>query len=296
MSEPDALDRYTRACNDCAAKVISSYSTSFGAAVRMLGRRHRVHVRNIYALVRIADELVDGVAAEAALGPEAQRRALDQLEQQLRAAIDHGYSSNPIVHAFSVTARECGIDRTLTEPFFESMRSDIDETGRGGMRTLGPLEHERYVYGSAKVVGLMCLRVFLRESRLSDGDREFAELGAEQLGAAFQNINFLRDLADDSERLHRDYLGAGELLDDEDRDEWIRIIDSQLDAARRSLPLLPKDARRAVRSALDLFAALSARLRRVPARELHVRRVRVPDPIKLAILAKAALVTLAERG
>jgi phytoene/squalene synthetase len=297
MSSDTALARYTDSCNRAAATIISAYSTSFGASVKLLGRRHRAHVRNIYALVRIADELVDGVATEAGIEPDAQRLKLAALEQQTYAAMEQGYSSNPIVHAFAVTARECGIEREIVVPFFDSMRSDVSEASEAEeIRSLDPSQHSDYVYGSAEVVGLMCVRVFTRGISYTPEQREILEYGAKKLGAAFQNINFLRDLGDDSDRLHRDYLGTHQQFTERERDEWLDRIQHELDAARKTLPMLPKDARRAVRCALELFSSLTSRLAKVPAAQLYERRVRVPGPAKLAILTRSTLYTLLERA
>lgn len=282
-----SLALYTVAAERAASEVIRAYSTSFGAATRLLGPRHRQHVRNIYALVRVADELVDGVAADAGAPATEASQALEQLIDDTHRAMETGFSGNLIVHAFATTARACGIDRSLTEPFFASMRSDLDDAGTGELRTFDSAEHGDYVYGSAEVVGLMCLRVFTRYSRLSSAERGELEHGARQLGAAFQNVNFLRDLADDTARLGRSYLSATEPLTDADRDHWVATIRSQLEQARRTLPLLPADARRAVRSALDLFAALTARVASTPAERLYRERVRVPGAHKALIVARA---------
>lgn len=289
MTEGAALARYTAAAERAASEVIRSYSTSFGAATRLLGPRHRQHVRNIYALVRVADELVDGVAADVGAPPEQQERALQRLIDDTHEAMESGFSGDLIVHAFARTARESGIDRSLTEPFFESMRTDLADESDNRMRTFDHHEHDRYVYGSAEVVGLMCLRVFTRASTLGDAQRSTLEHGARQLGAAFQNVNFLRDLADDTARLGRSYLSADERLTDADRDEWVATIGAQLDDARATLPLLPPDARTAVRSALDLFAALNARLATTSAERLYRERVRVPNHTKALIIARANL-------
>ena len=155
--------------------------------------------------------------------------------------------------------------------------------------------HANYVYGSAEVVGLMCLQVFLRGEDRTPQEHEILVRGARQLGAAFQNVNFLRDLADDTDRLHRGYLGGTNRLTDADRDAWVGTVRRQLDDARAAIPLLPKDARAAVRSALALFAALTQRVARTPVEVLYRRRVRVPDPIKAGLAARALIVTALER-
>src|SRR5690554_5989880 len=193
------LELYTRVSEHAASVVISKYSTSFRLASRLLAEPIRQQVANIYALVRIADEIVDGATDGAGLSLSEASRALTELEDQTHAALESGYCTNPIVHAFACTARSTGIGRELTEPFFASMRSDLDHTGYDAEG------FERYVYGSAEVIGLMCLHAFLAgESRTAD-ERQRMQAGARALGAAFQKVNFLRDLADDYQRLGRSY-------------------------------------------------------------------------------------------
>lgn len=269
------LDLYDQTAQDAAAAVIAAYSTSFGLASRMLGPRVRPHVRNVYALVRVADEIVDGPAAAAGLGPEAIREVLDDLETETLRAIDRGFSANLVVHAFARTARECGIGGDLVRPFFASMRADLTTT------THDLASHDAYVYGSAEVVGLMCLQAFLNAGRpvTRDPDPDLAD-GARRLGSAFQDVNFLRDLDHDEIALGRDYLGAST------RDEVLARIDADLAAAAAVIPRLPDDCRKAVTAAHDLFAELAARLRRERAPE---SRVRVPDPVKAVLVSRAWL-------
>lgn len=297
MTGDSSLTRYDEACRRASAVVIRTYSTSFGVATRMLGRRHRAHVRNIYALVRVADELVDGVAAECGIGADRQRELLLRLEEEVSRAVESGYSGNPIVHAFAATVRRCAIEPALIAPFFASMRTDIgDDGGERDLISFDREQHAAYVYGSAEVVGLMCLRVFTRSERLTADEEAVLEDGARSLGAAFQNINFLRDLADDSRRLGRDYLGADRQISEADRLAWIAEARAQLESARRALPLLPKDARRAVRCALELFGELLERISRTSAAELYTRRIRVPNAVKLGLAARAGARTLLERA
>ncbi|WP_431801241.1 phytoene/squalene synthase family protein [Microbacterium sp. bgisy203] len=266
---------YDRSAQDAAASVIANYSTSFSLATRLLGTRVRGHVRNVYALVRLADEIVDGEAERAGLPADAQRRLLDEFEDETFRAIDRGFSTNLIVHAFALAARECGIGEDLIRPFFASMRTDLTETSHDAA------SHDTYVYGSAEVVGLMCLQVFVNAGRPApvSPDAELVE-GARRLGAAFQDVNFLRDLADDRGRLGRDYLGIG---DGATRAEVLARIDHDLDVAALAIPRLPSDCRRAVTTAHGLFAEL--------ARRLHdddgAQRVSVPTPVKATIAVKA---------
>ena len=294
-----ALTKFDEAACSAANEVIGVYSTSFGLATRLLGPRHRQHVRNIYAMVRVADEIVDGVAAEAGLDRSAQAEHLEAYRGATLAALRLGYSSDLVLHAFSRTAVASGIGPELTDPFFASMRTDLGEaqSADDGVRlTFDAAAHASYVYGSAEVVGHMCLRVFIRDEDVSPAELEILERGACSLGAAFQNVNFLRDLADDTARLGRNYLGTGERITAADKDRWLATIRTQLDDAAAAIPLLPRDARAAVRSAHALFGAVADRLERTSISELYRRRVRVPQPVKLALTARAIAQTAAERA
>ena len=125
-SDPTLLSRYDEAAEASAAVVIARYSTSFGAAARLLDGETRRRIRSIYALVRVADEIVDGAAAGAGLSADGLVEVLDGLEADTEAAMRRGYSSNLVVHAFAKAAREAGFDERLTRPFFASMRRDLD--------------------------------------------------------------------------------------------------------------------------------------------------------------------------
>ncbi|MFH8250354.1 phytoene/squalene synthase family protein [Microbacterium sp. B2969] len=273
--QPTGLALYDRTARDAATAVITAYSTSFALACRMLGPRVRPHVRSVYALARIADEVVDGPAADAGLDAAAERFVLDELEAETLAAVERGFSANLVVHAFARTARECGIGADLIRPFFASMRTDITTSTHDGA------SHDAYVYGSAEVIGLMCLQTFVNAgaTRPTQPDRDLVD-GARRLGAAFQDVNFLRDLDHDAAALGRDYLGASS------REEVLARIDADLTAAAAVIPRLPTDCRRAVTAAHDLFAALADRLRRDAA---PAARVRVPDGVKAALAARAWL-------
>lgn len=275
------LSLYDATADEVAGVVIRRYSTSFGLASRLLGAGIRQHVENIYALVRVADEIVDGGVAEAGLDQAAAGRYLDELEADTNQAMQHGYSSNLVVHAFARTAREVGFGRELTEPFFHSMRMDLTDTEHD------QASFELYVYGSAEVVGLMCLRAFLQEAPPTPEQNERMVRGARALGAAFQKVNFLRDLSADFETLGRSYF-PGVRVDSFTEEEKHRLLDDIDDDLRMSaavLPDLPASSRKAVALAQGLFAELAARLRRTPASELVRARVRVPDPVKLRIAA-----------
>src|SRR5690625_2445619 len=185
--------------------------------------------------------------------------------------------------------RGAGITADLVTPFFASMRADLlrDDVADEAGKVYDSQAHAKYVYGSAEVVGLMCLRVFLGGVQLPKVQQERAEYGARQLGAAFQNINFLRDIGDDTRRLGRHYLGFGAGLSAAQKDAWVALAREQLAAGFAAIELLPADARRAVRAAHNLFAELLARIDDADCATLLRRRMRVPNTVKTRIVVDA---------
>lgn len=283
LSRRPSRSLYDSVSEGSAAAVLRAFSSSFGLASRLLAEPVRTEVRNVYALVRVADQIVDHL--DPSLGREPRARMLAWLHDDVRHALSNGYSGNLVVHAFAQTAIRCGIGEELIDPFFASMRMDLEPT----VHTRESFD--RYVYGSAEVVGLMCLRSFLAGDGTADrsGDYERLAPGARRLGAAFQKLNFLRDLAEDHDTLGRRYFPG---LDVEqfcgaDRDQILDDIAADLDAAAAVIPALPTSSRRAVLVAHATFADLAARLRATPAAEIRRTRVRVPDPVKIRIVAGA---------
>ena len=279
MPAPASDARYDAVAQASAATVIRGYSTSFGWACRLLGHDVRGHVRNIYALVRLADEIVDGPvsAHDTARGLQ----LLDELERETAHAVVEGYSTNLVVHAYALTARRFDLAPDLMTAFFASMRMDL------GTQTHTAESFADYVYGSAEVVGLACLQVFLGAA----GRTDYAALapGARSLGAAFQKINFLRDLAADRDDLGRSYfpgIDPGRLTDDQ-RDLLVADIRVDLLAASGALRQLPANSRTAVSAAHGLFAELTQRIADTPAKLLLRSRVRVPAAVKARILTRA---------
>jgi 15-cis-phytoene synthase len=272
---------YDQVSEASAGVVIRAYSSSFGLASRLLGEPVRTRICNVYALVRVADEIVDN--PDPSVDLTARARMLAALQEDVRHALVSGHSANLVVHAFARTAILAGVGVELVDPFFDSMRMDLTATSHT------EASFDRYVYGSAEVVGLMCLRVFLADE--PDRARRYDELadGARKLGAAFQKINFLRDLAEDHDVLGRSYFPGLDVrtFDDADRDRLLDDIDADLAVAATALVHLPRHSRRAVRAAHATFAELSTRLRATPAAEIRRRRVRVPGPRKARLLAGA---------
>ncbi len=296
MESKAPADMYNRVAQEAAALVISRYSTSFSLACRLLEQPVRRHVQNIYALVRIADEIVDGSGSGSGADTQRIGECLDDFERETEKALRTGYSANLIIHGFATTAREVGITAELTRPFFASMRSD-----------LSPIAHtpetlKDYIYGSAEVVGLMCVRAFVTGHNISDGELSKLDAGARRLGAAFQKVNFLRDLAQDTNTLDRRYLPALDInnLNEAAKNEVLRDINDDLDAALPAIARLPGSSRYAVAAAHSLFKELADRIEQTPAANLAEERIRVPNPRKLrltvlAVLTQQASVRLRKR-
>ncbi|WP_299167627.1 phytoene/squalene synthase family protein [uncultured Arthrobacter sp.] len=285
----DALADYTDAAFKSSAVVLRSYSTSFGLASRLFDAGVRRQVESVYALVRVADEVVDGVTSAAGLASEETRRQLDEFERETERAMALGYSTNLVVHAFADTARRTGIGTDLTRPFFASMRADLDQVEHTAA------SFSEYVYGSAEVVGLMCLKCFLAGHAVSAAETARLEHGARHLGAAFQKVNFLRDLAEDFQSLGRSYFPdvSPANFDEAHKARLLADIEHDLRESRAVLRGLPPSSRRAVALAQELFAELAERIRATPASELIRTRISVPNPVKLRI---AAAVLTGRRG
>ncbi len=283
MSSSLATDLYDEVAHETAVIVIRRYSTSFSMATRLLGDGVREDVENIYGLVRVADEIVDGVAEGAGLAPADVRRRLDEFEAETERATASGYSANLIIHAFALTARKTGIGADLTRPFFASMRADVLQ------KKHTPASFDEYVYGSAEVVGLMCLRAFLAGHDITaEQDQRFVA-GARALGAAFQKVNFLRDLSADADGLGRAYFPGVDVahLTDDVKETLVADIDADLALSGSIVPELPRSSRRAVALAQSLFAELNRRIEKTPAAVLRTTRISVPNAVKTRLLIRA---------
>ena len=284
-TQPSSLELYTLAAERSSNAVIASYSTSFGVATRLLAPEIRQHVRNIYALVRVADEIVDGAAAEARVGggnvePSV---ALDTLENEIYKTLRSQFSTNLVVHAFAKTANETDFSRGIIEPFFASMRMDL------WPRKHTPESFQKYVYGSAEVVGLMCLHAFIKESDFSLQDYTKIVRSAKALGAAFQKVNFLRDLSADFEKLGRSYFPDVNPANFNESQKAALLADIRADlkTSSQSLKFLPASSRKAVSAAQMLFTELVDRIERTPAEQMLKARISVPNITKFFIVLKA---------
>ena len=285
--DAQSLERYTQAAIRSSREVIRSYSTSFGLASNLLKQPVRTHVQNIYALVRVADEIVDGAAA-GALGPNSRIEAgsqLDKLEQETYKAMKLGFSTNLVVRAFADTANKTGITRKIVEPFFYSMRLDLLKTKHDQK------SFDLYVYGSAEVIGLMCLQAFMQTKTYTMQEQETLRIGAQALGAAFQKVNFLRDLKADFEQLGRSYFPDVNVasFNEETKERLVKDINDDLALSAKTIPLLPSSSKKAVVAAQLLFEALNKKIQKTPATKLIKTRIRVTDIHKLFILLKAMI-------
>lgn len=282
------LTRYDQAASRAAAQVMGQYSTSFSLATRLLRGRVREDIRHLYAVVRIADELVDGTADQASIDATA---ALDAYEAAILAAPEKRLHTDPVVHSYAITARRCGFPREHLVAFFDSMRADLSQ------REYSATELTEYIYGSAEVIGLLCVQVFLAEETVSAADRAAMDRGARHLGSAFQKINFLRDLGEDSSVLGRAYFpqAAGGVLSEAAKSGLIAEIRRELAAAEEAINLLPLSARVGVRAAADIFAELTNRLAATPAAELNTTRISVPNRTKAWLAARAVRAVRAVR-
>ncbi len=276
LDNATSLALYDETARAAAAQVLARYSTSFGLGTRLLGRAMRAHIEAVYAMVRVADEIVDTYR-----GPDAAE-LLDAFERELGAAMERGFSTDLVAHAFALTAREVGITREQTDPFFASMRADLSESAHDEDSLAA------YIFGSAEVVGEMCLAVFVNTGHGPRPLDPAVRDGARRLGAAYQKVNFLRDLALDDAQLGRSYFPGvtAATLTDARLAELVADCRADIAAAERCLPALPRRARVAVGTTIDIYARLLRQIEQTPARDLVSTRIRVADPVKAALAAR----------
>jgi phytoene synthase len=274
------MELYDSTSYELAKTLTQRYSTSFGKSTARLDTQVQPHIYAIYGLVRIADEIVDTYQGNDA-GDQ-----LDALEKEVYAAIRSGFSANPIVHAFATTAKKFDIGKSMIAPFFKSMRMDITD------RTYTQNLYETYIYGSAEVIGLMCLKVFCGPDTQA---YEKLTPGARALGSAYQKVNFLRDIAaDHAERGRMYFPGVSfETFNERDKQKIVKDIKKEFHTAKKSIPQLPDAARGAVMLSYLWYEALLQQLERTPAEVLKTTRIRVPAVKKARLFMRAKLKGLA---
>jgi phytoene synthase len=268
------MDTYLATAQATSRLITLHYSTSFGTASRLFARRYRQHIYNVYGLVRIADEIVDTYVGNDT------KQMLQELETETMRSMQRGHSVNPVVQAFTITAQEYGIDQSLISPFFQSMRLDIDNAYQ-------TKDYQTYIYGSAEVVGLMCLRIFCE----NDNSRiRGLSPGARALGAAFQKVNFLRDLADDYHRLGRYYFpfGSFETFDETIKLKIIEDISSDFATAKVATTKLPSGSKLPVKIATAYYQVLLKKLQSASVETIKTRRIRITNMHKLWIATRVS--------
>ena len=262
---------------DCSVKVTKAYSTSFSSAVKMLAPSIRQDIYNIYGFVRFADEIVDSFH-------DYDKEALfSQFENDLSLAITQKISLNPILNSFQHTVNKYNIPMEMVNSFMKSMRLDLSKSVYTTVE-----EYNEYIYGSADVVGLMCLKVFV-----NGDDAKYEELkhSAMRLGSAFQKVNFLRDLKADFEDLSRAYFPNTDLsrLDETSKQQIIAEIQADFDAGFEGIQNLPLEAKFGVYTAYIYYKKLLSKLKKTPSLEIKNTRIRVPNYEKAGLLAKCYL-------
>ena len=258
--------------NESATLITKKYSTSFSVAVALLASSIRQAIYNIYGFVRVADEIVDSFEGYP------QEDILNRFEEEYSYALKLGISTNPIINAFQKTVIEYSIDDSLVRAFLRSMRADLSKQIYASKE-----EMEDYIYGSADVVGLMCLKVFV------NGDtKEYDRLkdAAMSLGSAFQKVNFLRDLKQDYTHLNRTYFPNidPENLTTEDKNKIVQEIKEDFNAAYIGIKELPKEARFGVYVAYKYYLQLLKKVDKTPAEVLMNKRIRVSNLLKTYLL------------
>jgi len=259
----------------CSKETTLMYSTSFSLATKMLSTTIRQDIYNVYGFVRFADEIVDS------FHDFDKKTLFKRFEQDLENAIVDKISLNPILNSFQHTFHKYGIERHLVDSFMNSMRMDLTKADYSTDE-----EFKAYIYGSADVVGLMCLKVFV------SGDKEKYELlkeSAMHLGSAFQKVNFLRDLKADYEDLNRAYFPNTNLasLDEISKKRIIDEIEEDFSKGYQGILQLPPEAKFGVYMAYRYYRRLLKKLSKTPATAIKNTRIRVPNYEKFGLLTRS---------
>ena len=262
---------------DCSKIVTNTYSTSFSMATKMLNSSIRYHIYNIYGFVRFADEIVDS------FHNYSKESLLDRFEEDLYLSLEQKISLNPILNSFQHTVNTFNIDSELINAFMKSMRWDLNKRVYDNEE-----DYKTYIYGSADVVGLMCLKVFVKGNDQQYNDLESSAMA---LGSAFQKINFLRDLKDDYQKLNRNYFPSVNFnhFDEESKSEIIKEIELDFDQALIGIFKLPVDAQFGVYTAYKYYTKLLKKLKKTSSTNIQNTRIRVPNYQKMGVFAGSYL-------
>ena len=261
--------------SDCSKIVTNSYSTSFSLATRMLSSSIRTHIYNIYGFVRFADEIVDSFHSYNKM------ELFNRFEESLYLSISNKISLNPILNSFQMTVNLYDIDIDYIKSFMTSMRWDLSKKTYKTEK-----EYKDYIYGSADVVGLMCLKVFVK------GDKRLFEKlkkPAMHLGSAFQKVNFLRDLKSDTENLNRLYFPDVNIdsFDEYSKSKIINEIKEDFKQGKTGIFQLPNESKFGVYTAYKYYLRLLKKLKKTPSTEIKSKRIRVANYQKADVLARS---------
>ncbi len=270
------IEQFNEVSNKCSKQVTVDYSTSFSSAIKLLHEDLRKPIFNIYGFVRFADEIVDTFHSydKAVLLLEFKRETFTAIERKI--------SLNPILNSFQQTVNEFGIGHDLIQAFFKSMESDLV------LQTCNRQEYEEYIYGSAEVVGLMCLNIFCEGNKTLF---EKLKLAARSLGAAFQKVNFLRDIKSDFNDLSRVYFPECDFRNfrDSDKLQIEKDIEEDFKNAYKGILQLPFKAKFGVYVAYKYYYSLFLKIKCTTPKEILQRRIRIPNYYKAYIILRAGL-------
>ena len=266
---------FDKVSNDCSKLVIKRYSTSFYFSSSLLSKTIRQDIFNIYGFVRLADEIVD------TFHEYPKKELLEDFEKELWRSVDNKISLNPILNSFQHTVNKYSIPKDLINSFLDSMKMDLEKKEYNSVE-----EYKKYIYGSADVVGLMCLKVFVKGSESS-----FAELSpfAISLGSAFQKVNFLRDLKDDSNILNRVYFPNVDMnnFNEKSKKEIILEIEKDFANAVKGIVKLPKNSKFAVYIAYRYYNKLLKKLKHTSSENIVKKRIRIHNLTKFIVIARS---------
>ena len=266
---------FDKISEECSKNVTKSYSTSFSLATKMLSSNIRQDIYNIYGFVRFADEIVD--TFHSYNKKELFKRFVDDLNHSLKQKI----SLNPILNSFQKTVHKYNIDRGLINSFLKSMEQDLKKKKYESLQ-----EYNEYIYGSADVVGLMCLKVFV--SGRNDDYKKLKPY-AMSLGSAFQKVNFLRDINDDYKKLNRVYFPGVDYgtFNDDVKNNIMIDIEKDFAKALKGIYMLPNNSKFGVYAAYKYYKRLLRKLERASYLQIKNERVRVPNYQKVDVLARS---------
>lgn len=262
----------------CSVLVTKNYSTSFSMAVKMLAPSIREAIYSIYGFVRFADEIVDSFHGFD------QETLITDFENEYYKAQKLGISLNPILNSFQLTVKKYNIDDDLIQSFLKSMKMDLIKSEYNSTE-----EYEEYIYGSADVVGLMCLKVFVNGN---NEKYEALKYEAMRLGSAFQKVNFLRDLKDDNLVLNRNYFPGFDLktFDEKSKKSIIKEIEEDFSVAFEGIKKLPLEAKFGVYTAFVYYKKLLKKLDKTPSHKIGTQRIRVSNYTKGLLFANSFVI------